>query len=71
MIYWKFASEGDANSSIKARGLARVNKRLKVCIILYNIFRSFDDQWDDEELEEDDEPEVAEEPNFGRFKALT
>ena len=30
------------------------------------MFRSFDDEWD-EEPEEDDEPEVEEEPNFGTF----
>ena len=31
------------------------------------MFRSFDDEWNDEEPEEDDEPEVEEEPNFGTF----
>ena len=31
------------------------------------MFRSFDDEWDDEEPEEDDEPEVEEEPNFATF----
>ena len=60
--------EGDANSSIKARGLCKsINKWIKVCIILYNMFRSFDDERDDEEPEEDDDPEVSEEPNFGTF----
>ena len=51
----------------KRENFARVNKWIEVCIILYNMFRSFDDKWDDEEPEEDDEPEVEEEPNFGTF----
>ena len=49
----------------KREDFARVNKWIKVCIILYNMLRSFDDEWDDEE-EEEDEPE-AEDPNFGTF----
>ena len=44
----------------KREDFARVNKWIKVCIILYNMFRPFDDEWDDEEQEEDDEPEVEE-----------
>ena len=51
----------------KREDFARVNKWIKVSIILYNIFRSFDDEWDDEEPGEDDEPEVEEEPNFATF----
>jgi hypothetical protein len=51
----------------KREDFARVNKWIEACIILYNMFRSFDDEWDDEEPEEDDEPEVEEEPNFGTF----
>jgi hypothetical protein len=51
----------------KRKDFARVDKWIKVCIILYNMFRSFHDERDDEEPEEDDEPEVAEEPNFGTF----
>jgi hypothetical protein len=51
----------------KREDFARVNKWIKVYIILYNMFRSFDDEWDDEEPEEDDEPEVEEEPNFATF----
>ena len=51
----------------KREDFARVNKLIKVCIILYYMFRSFDDEWDDEEPEEDDEPEVAEETNFATF----
>jgi hypothetical protein len=45
----------------KREDFARVNKWIKVCIILYNMLRSFDDEWDDEEEEEEDEP-VAQEP---------
>ena len=51
----------------KREDFARVSKWIKVCIILYNMFRPFDDEWDDEEPEEDDEPEVEEEPNFATF----
>ena len=51
----------------KREDFARVNKWIEVYIILYNIFRSFDDKWDDEEPEEDVEPEVEEESNFGTF----
>jgi len=51
----------------KREDFAKVNKWIEACIILYNMFRSFDDEWDDEEPEEDDEPEVEEEPNFGTF----
>ena len=51
----------------KREDFASVNKWIEVCIILYNMFRSFDDEWDDEEPEEDDEPEVEEEPNFATF----
>ena len=47
--------------------IARVNKWIKVCIILYDMFRPFDDEWDDEEPEDVDEPEVEEEPNFATF----
>ena len=51
----------------KRENFARVNKWIEVCFILYNMFRSFDDKWDDKEPEEDDEPEVEEESNFGTF----
>jgi len=51
----------------KREDFAKVKKWIEACIILYNMFRSFDGEWDDEEPEEDDEPEVAEEPNFGTF----
>ena len=51
----------------KRENFARVNKWIEVCFILYNMFRSFDDKWDDKEPEEDDEPEVEEGSNFGTF----
>ena len=49
----------------KQEDFARENKWIKACIILYNMFRSVDDEWDEEEPEEDNEPGVEEEPNFG------
>ena len=67
MVCWKVAFEGDANSSIKARGLCKskqVDRSMYHSVQYVSILRWWMGWW---RAEEDDEPEVDEEPNFGTF----
>jgi len=64
MIKSRFGSLRGIRSLVsKPDDFARANRWIKVCIVLYNMFRFFNDNWQDDE--EDEDETVAQDQQYG------